>query len=456
MSLRARLVGAITFVLVGVLLAGSVLTYWHAQRKVDIEMSAAMEVARNTVLRRMEELSRSFRPQEHLEETISIFDGDRHLEAALVDRTGREIAHSRVAPPPHDVPDWFLALVAPDFETERIDVPSIPAPIGAVLLIPDPRSEVDEVWADVQITLSVLGGFFLSAFLFISVIIDRALGPIGALSDAFQRIGAGDYGARLSPAGSPELARLCLGCNEMAERLGDMDARNRSLAEQLVRLQDEERAEIARDLHDEVGPVLFAIDVDAAAIETLSADAGGGPRSAEIVERARAARRAASHARTHVRGMLGQLRPGVLGSLGLAAAVREIASFQRDHHPGVAFVLDVPEASFGAAVDTAILSVVREAVNNALKHAAPRKVEISIVDLGGEAVIRVVDDGRGLGEGGATGGYGLVGMRERFVALGGSLKVGTRPGGAGVTVEGLVPTGSSRATIEETSKGRAA
>nr|WP_280514478.1 ATP-binding protein [Chthonobacter albigriseus] len=426
----------------------------HAQRKVEIEMAAAMEVARNTVQRRMEELTRSFRPQIHLEETVTIFDGDRHVQATLVDRDGGVVAQSRVPPPENRVPDWFLAAVAPSFETERIDVPSIPMPVGAILLVPDPRSEVDEVWADVQITLTVLASFFIASFGFVSVIISRSLKPIGALAEAYRRIGAGDYSTRLPQTGSPELAGLCQGYNEMAERLGDMAGKNRQLAEQLVRLQDEERAELARDLHDEVGPFLFAVDVDSAAIAVIVKETGGGPRGGDIAAKAASIKAAASHARLHVRGILGQLRPGVLGSLGLAAAVREIVDFHRSRRPDVAFALDVPEASYGEVLDGVILAVIREALSNAIKHAEPRKIEVSIVPMGQEAAVVVVDDGRGFDPKDRPTGYGLIGMRERVAALGGMLAIERNPAGRGTAVNAIVPlSGNNRSALAEAPVG---
>ncbi|WP_181707256.1 ATP-binding protein [Chthonobacter rhizosphaerae] len=453
MSLRARLIGAITLVLVGVLLAGGVLLHWHAQRKVAIETAAALDVARNTVERWVLSSDGVGVGRDVLPEAVALFDGDRHVRLVLFDEAGREIARSRIPPPANEVPDWFIDLIAPTVETVRIDVPG-GAGVRTLALEPDPRSEMDEVWGDVVLILSVVATFFLAAFGFIVAIIGRALAPIAALTDAMRRIGAGDYAIRIPEAGSPELASLCRGCNDMAARLGDMADRNRQLTDQIERLQDEERAELARDLHDEVGPFLFAVDVDAAAIEALVAETGGGPRGAEIADRAEAVRAAAGHARTHVRGILGQLRPGLLGSLGLAAAIRDMVAAQEDRHPAVDFDLDVTDAAFGVETEAAILAVVREAVTNALKHAAPARIEISVTDLGGEVAIRVADDGCGLKD--AGGGYGLIGMRERVESLGGDFTIGDRPGGRGVAVSAIIPVRAVDNRRVEPPLGRAA
>lgn len=440
MSLKARLVGAIALVLVVVLLAGGALTYSHAQRKVEVEMDAAMEVARNTVARRLENLGDSYRPTTYLEETIAIFDGDRHVAAALVDGQGRELKRSVIPPPANEVPDWFLALVAPRYPVETMPLPVLGTHLGAVRLYPDPRSEVDEVWADVTLNLSVLGSFSVAAFVFVTVVIGRALAPIRALAAAMRRIGEGDYAVRVPVGGSPELALLCRGCNDMAARIAEMSARNRQLGAQLVRLQDEERAELSRELHDEVGPLLFAVDVDVAEIARVVEETGGGPKGAAIAARAAAARQAAARARTYVRGILGRLRPGLIGSLGLDAAIRELATFHGEREPRIAFVLDLPDTGFGPQAEAAAFAVVREAVVNAVKHSGASRIEISVADLAGELAVRVADDGNGLVvAAGPPAGYGLVGMRERVEAAGGTLSIGPRPGGRGTAVSAVIP-----------------
>lgn len=440
MSLKARLVGTIGLALVGVLLASGILNYRHAQNKVAVEMGAAMVVARNTVDRRLADLSNSYRAQVYLEETIDIFDGDRHVSAALVDGSGREIARSAIPPPANEVPEWFLALVTPAYPVERIPLPLLSNSPGGILLYPDPRSEVDEVWADVRLNLSILLLFTLSAFGLVWLIIGRALSPIHALAEAMRRIGKGDYAVRVSVSGSPELALLCRGCNDMTAHLSDMSERNRQLSEQLIRLQEEERADLARELHDEVGPLLFTVDVDVGEITRLVDETGGGAMGPSIASRASSAKIAASRARVYVRDILGRLRPGLIGSLGLQAAVRELADFHRRREPDLDITLDLPDAVFPAETEAVVLAVVREALVNAVKHASASRIEVSILDLSGEVAVAVSDDGSGLGSpGGPPTGYGLIGMRERVRAVGGTITIADRPNGRGTAVSAVIP-----------------
>merc|ERR1711969_400618 len=104
---------------------------------------------------------------------------------------------------------------------------------------------------------------------------------------------------------------LADGLNQMVDRLAEASIANRRLSEQLQRLQDEERASLARDLHDDVGPLLFAIDVEAGAIaRKLPADA-----APMVSDRVAAIRSSALEARRAVRRILADLRPGVMPGL---------------------------------------------------------------------------------------------------------------------------------------------
>ena len=101
------------------------------------------------------------------------------------------------------------------------------------------------------------------------VFIGRTLRPLDGLADAMEEVGAGRYGTRMRGRLAPELSRLRDSFNRMAARLADADAENRRLNEQLLTLQEQERSDLARDLHDEVSPFLFAINVDAATASRL-------------------------------------------------------------------------------------------------------------------------------------------------------------------------------------------
>ncbi|MEI9931023.1 MAG: histidine kinase [Rhizomicrobium sp.] len=109
----------------------------------------------------------------------------------------------------------------------------------------------------------------------------------------------------------------------MALRLSQYEQENKILQRQIVEIQEEERAEIARDLHDEVGPLLFSINVDATAIPQL---ARSGSLN-DLTERTNRIHEAASRIQHTVKSILRQLKPVDVLDFGLKVAIRELISF---------------------------------------------------------------------------------------------------------------------------------
>ncbi|GGD36304.1 sensor histidine kinase [Aureimonas glaciei] len=438
MSLRGRIAATIAIATLVMLIVGGAMSVFHAQRRIAAEMDAAGTVAGNALTRLIAELPASPRPQHDLEGLVRTFNGDRHVRILLVDAFGRVRLQSSLAMPSLRLPPALERFLAPPQRTRLVPLPSAAAPVVAAMLVVAPINEIAEVWSELTTNLVLLAVFVALSFGLVFAIVGRALAPLGELVSAFHRIGKGDYAVALAPRGPPELAALSRSCNDMAARLQEMDRRNRRLSEQLMRLQDEERAGLARDLHDDVGPFLFAIDVDAGGIVSR-AGADGEDDRGEILERAEAIRRAAQHARQEVRRILGRLRPGLLSGIGLKGTLDHLVADCLGRHPGTAFRLDVTEADLGAETEALLFRVVREAVNNALRHGRPTAIGIRIQPQAGRVSFRVTDDGGGWPTTGTAGGYGLIGMRERVEAAGGVLTLGEIAIPPGISVSGFLP-----------------
>ena len=436
MSLRVRLLASVVLVLLASLGLGSASAIWNAARSVRTEMEAALAVGEQTVRNGFKDIAEARDPAGELTRLVRTFDGDRHLRAALLGASGQEQAASTVPSPPQALPGWFVRLVAPVLPPMRLPLPDNPGG-GAFSLAAEPLNEVSEVWTQLRGSLATLTLSCGMGAVLVGLVVGRALRPLEQVSAALAAVGSGEYGVRLPEAGAPELVRLAEGFNAMAARLGKAEAQNRRLHEQLVTLQEEERADIARDLHDEVGPFLFTAALDAAAIEQ---GAAAGQHDA-IAERARAVREAVGHMQRHVRGMLGRLRPSSPVEVGLRPALGNLIAFWQAHRPSVAFALEVliDGDSRDEATQAVIYRVVQEGLSNAVRHGYPARIEVTVSPKAAQDVIvRVSDDGVGLMDG-AQPGFGLAGMRERVEALGGFLQVATRAKGTGLTVTARLP-----------------
>ncbi len=443
MSLRLRLIASIALVLIVSLALGGALACWHAGRSVRTEMRAALAVGEQTVRNALASLPAADGTLRPLERLVDSFDHDRHVQAVLLDGHGNTAAASVLATNAPYVPEWFHSFFSLFFGVDlpalRIELPSDAEQHGAIALRADSHNEVGEVWGEFRDALVIVVLFCAPTFLLIHWTLGRALRPLASLSAAFGRIGAGDYGPRLAEAGGPpELAYLTAGFNAMAGRLAAMEAQNRSLNERLLTMLEEERSDLARDLHDEVGPFLFAVNIDVATIRRLIA----GGQLDEVPERLHAISEAVGHMQKHVKAILGQLRPIGLVEFGLATAIDNLAKFWHFRHPEIDFIVNVSGETdgFGDPVDATIYRIVQESLSNAVRHGSPSRIEVEVSEDAEHAIIaRVSDDGTGLAEPEGDVGFGLIGMRERVAALGGSLVVENGPGARGLTVTARLP-----------------
>ncbi len=205
-------------------------------------------------------------------------------------------------------------------------------------------------------------------------------------------------------------------------------AENRRLERANVKIQEDERKNLARELHDELGQYLNAIKVDAVCLrDTNPLDPADVKRCASliigIVDRLQCT----------VHDVVRRLRPTGLDELGLAAAIEECVDGWRRRLPSVIFDCHVAPGltNLGEAVNMALYRLVQEGLTNVARHAQANHVAVTIEqhqadsDRAGFAVLRIADDGVGIGPStpALTSGLGLVGMRERVEALGGAFEV---------------------------------
>jgi two-component system sensor histidine kinase UhpB len=232
--------------------------------------------------------------------------------------------------------------------------------------------------------------------------------------------------------------------NHLAAALGAAVDDKRRLAERVVSLQDAERKEIARELHDEFGPYLFALRAHAGALARI-ADAGE-PNLGALRKHGNAILEQVDTLQQSNRRVLERLRPVGLAELGLRQALGALLRLWGESHPGVVVEAAISPVlgETGETVDLTIYRIIQEALTNVFRHANATHVNVTVEpaeaettrDGRGSARVLVSDNGCGLKADHKLG-LGLTGMRERILALGGSLTVASAA--SGVTVEAVIP-----------------
>lgn len=260
-------------------------------------------------------------------------------------------------------------------------------------------------------------------------VVELLIMVLGTQLSASRRSGLGFAlvdGALLVAALSPALWML------VVRPLRSLVAERGALLAQALRVQEDERLRVARDLHDELG------QRQVAALLAIAA-AGRAGTLEEARERAEAARELVAGAIESTRRLARGLAPGVLDDLGLQAAVERICEdMQASGSLAVECTVHIGSQRLARSVEIAAYRIVQEALANVARHAQAQRARVAVALEGDCIVVEVSDDGRGL-TGGSSGGLGLAGMRERAAALGGSVTIGVGDEGRGTRVRAVMP-----------------
>ena len=207
------------------------------------------------------------------------------------------------------------------------------------------------------------------------------------------------------------------------------------LSHYLQQLQEEERAKIAREIHDELGGTLAAAKID---LQLVSDKLAGSDTSRARLTRAMTAIDEAVQVK---RRIIENLRPTALDTLGIGAAIKwQCAQFSKRMDVPCRVEVGGEDLRLSPAFSIAFYRVVQESLTNIAKYAQARNVAVSLQPDGSDWVLRIADDGVGIDTGkphDATA-HGLVSMRERARALGGRFSIVGQPG-RGTVVEVRVP-----------------
>jgi two-component system sensor histidine kinase UhpB len=446
MSLRLKLNLLIALVILTFTCTMLTLELMGTRRAVGEEIEAANRVATQLLSRVTLVYANSGSPA--LVDFLHRLGRVRATDIRLVDGSGTELYASPPSPykAGREAPAWYSDTILPQRPLQEITLND-----GARLVIAaDASRAILDGW-DEAVQLMIAGAVALllgNALVF--WLVGRATRPFYRIVRGLEQMRSGDYHTRLEDLPGREAGSMAQAFNRMAQSIEDnMNARqealearsnleeNRELTQFIQSRIEEERRDIARELHDEMGQAVTAIK--SMGLSITRRDAEHNPRSAEaaqlIVE-------TADHLYDVMHSIIPKLRPLALDNLGLEDALDDLVAEWRRHHPHMQFELqmsDLPESP-GDSFKLAAYRIVQEAVTNALKHAGAGKIMISLHGSEQFLHLAVEDDGAGLAEGWAQkrGHHGVRGMRERAQALGGELELLPREGG-GTRVAARLP-----------------
>lgn len=412
MDLRRRLLGWLGLLLGGLLAMALLIQLWSLRDDIDTEIAASSRL---------------------VELLLAVDTGAPDLDARLADAGLRHLSISLDHRPPaagggDNVGDW---LGLPAGEARQLRIGNRTLTIAA-----NPRSEIEERLGDtvrLMITLLLYSGATLLAAWWAT---DRALRPVRELEAGLMRLAAGREDPSLPDFALREFRRVAGAIDTLAASLREANAARKALARQLISLQEDERRALARELHDEMGQTLTALNATAAHLER------NAPRlpAAALAECCADLRRDIRTIGEQLRAMLKSLRPHGLNAEGLPALLGELIENWRSRGTGIDFAIEMPD-SFPEVDDNAALTlyrVVQEALTNVVRHSRATRCSVRIAAVDGEIRAEIVDDGEGLPDATPTRHGGLLGMAERLEMAGGQLTA-TTPDGGGLRLSARLP-----------------
>ena len=270
------------------------------------------------------------------------------------------------------------------------------------------------------------------------VVLRRRFAPLEDLIEEMEKVDLSRPGPLLPRSidgvgETEEVERIELAFLRMIRRL---EAERRRAGSAALRAQEEERARVARDLHDEVNQSLTGLLLRLEAVR----EAAPPELEPELAE----TRTLANQAMRELLSLARQLRPTALDDLGLTAAIAGQVEQLAQGEIDAAITTEGDFSDLGDDAQLVVYRVAQEALSNAGRHSGATRVTVTMRrrEDGGVA-LEVADDGRGFAFDEAQGGLGIAGMRERALLIGGELTIESRLG-HGTTVRLAVPGESTR------------
>ena len=367
----------------------------------------------------------------------------RANELRLTDETGNLLYAS---PPPsykfgRNAPQWYAGLVTPVIDAQLIRLPS-----GTLSITPNPSRSVLDAWDELKLIFLIEAAVLLAADILMLLIVGRWLAPLDRIHSALRDIETGQHAVRLPALPGKEAGEMGRAFNRMAQAVEENIEVRQINAETATRLAtqreftallhqriEEERAALARELHDELGQSLTAIrSIAKSMMQHLEGQHHPLTQSVQMLFDT------AGSTADALQRMIPRLRPIQLEGMGLVDALRDLIADRQMNHPSLKIdhyldpaIKDLPEV-----IDISVYRIVQEALTNVLRHATATHVVIRLRQDSSTMAqllrLTISDNGTGIGNETTlirSGHYGIRGMQERAESLDGSIEF--RTGGAG-------------------------
>lgn len=337
---------------------------------------------------------------------------------------------------PAEFENFYRWLFNPGFETSR-PITFNGRVFGSLTVTPSAEMEIAQAWDNICSLFGLSLMTVLAVCLLVYISISRALHPARTIVAGLESMGKGNLAYRLPSFELNEWQRTASAINQLAASQQQLLGEHQKLAVQLINFQEDERRYLARELHDEFGQCLTAINAVAASIAQTSEE-----QCPALASEADQICRMTQHMMDSVRELLVRLRPAGLDELGLSASLNSLVSGWNARSAGkIRVKLNITGSCelLAEPLTVTLFRITQECLTNVAKHSAAANVMITLIVTCGAVVLTIKDDGiAAVLPFAENSGIGLLGIRERVTAQHGRLTLAiAQP--HGLVVEAWLP-----------------
>lgn len=348
----------------------------------------------------------------------------RHLQIQFINSNGEIVDETRgdlnnILQPPL----WFqniLGKFSSSIPSKKIEILQRGKIIGNILIKPEPIYEYSEIWEQVNLGLWIMLTFFGFVNLIIFILFSFMIKPINKIIEGFEKLEGGNYRANVSKSNILELNMIGRKFNSMVGKLKNSNYKIHKLSQDLINVQEQEKKELARNLHDELGQVLTAIQAEAASIPNARSKKSQNLAAESIIHLSK-------NIMLSTREIIKNLSLGLLDELGFEDAIKDlIDSWQKRYkRVKISSKIDGNVLEIISEQDQPhIYRIIQEALTNIAKHSKAKKILINIYHPKGKNKIKIVIENDGFNPNNIKAeGTGLMGIRERVNQIKGKINI---------------------------------
>jgi two-component system, NarL family, sensor histidine kinase UhpB len=423
MSLKFRLLIYINLLLLAAVFIGLAAIILSAQNNVRQEILSTQSLAVFAIENAIEKNPGNIYFKKRGENFgLSKLNELRHLKIKFYDennqvrdRTSSDLSKIKIPP------DWFIHIMeefSKSLPEKKIFVNLVDKKLGYILINPEPLYEYSEIWQQITSGFLVILLFLGLVNIMIFIVFYHTLKPINAIIEGFQKLEDENYKAKINKTNILELDIIGMKFNEMVKKLREGNIKIHKLSQDLINVQEQEKKELARNLHDELGQSLTAIQAEAASIKRNKREESRILALESIIS-------ISKNMMLSTRELIKKLSLGILEEMGLEIAITDLVNNWSKRYPRntLKYFYDKKlDNLIPASFEARIYRIIQEALTNIAKHSNPKNVNISLKlkknkkDL----EIKIFNDGvkSKLQKGS---GIGLLGMTERVNQMKGTV-----------------------------------